>query len=333
MKLLRRTRGILAVLVFLLFRWTIPLFPRKVIVSLARALGRLAYLASRKKRRIAEANLEVVFGDSKSAEEKREIIIASFQAFALLSLDMLWFTVHTKKRVEKYLRYNSSFDIVFEDGPFIAVSAHFGNWEIAGLGCGVRGQPVTSIARPLKNSLINQVLTRLRTRTGSSIAPRLGGIRQVIRALRAGHHTAILVDQNTLPEDGGVFVPFFGLSVPVSRAAGALRSRTDARLIFFWCIPDEHGVYTGYVSGPFPGDGQSPTNDEIAAWVMRQTESIILKHPQFWMWSYKRWRYYRRFDDKDRYPFYARSYERHIGLDPETGEPIDPTTSKPAAFA
>jgi KDO2-lipid IV(A) lauroyltransferase len=292
-----------------LARGILPLLPRRVILWLSRVLGAVAYALSPKLRRIAQANLDLAFGDSKTTEEKQAINRASFQSFTLVILDSFWLNRNTTSRLAKTMRYDASFRPVFDGPPVIIVTGHIGNWEIVSLGCGLEGHPMTSIAMPLKSPFADRELNRLREKTGSEIAARKGAIRHIIKALRNGRNTAVLVDQNTLPEEGGTFVPFFGLSVPVSKAAGALWARTKAKIMVCWCVPDEQGVYTVYARPPFTNDGETLTTEAIAARATQELEIIIRENPQFWLWSYKRWCFYRESDDKDRYPFYSKSYE------------------------
>ncbi len=310
MKLRKRIRRIPEALLVLFARAVIPCLSRSTILRLSRFLGHGAYLLSPKLREIAAANLDVAFGDSKTAEEKRAINKASFQSFTLVMLDLFWFNRNTLERLAKYLRYDDSFTLYFREPPAILLTAHIGNWEIISVGSGAEGHPMTSIAMPLKNPYADQELNRLREKTGSDIAARKGAIRRVIKALRAGRGTALLVDQNTLPEEGGVFVPFFGLPVPVSKATGALWARAKAKIMVVWCIPDDEGYYCVYSFKPLEVD-ESSTTEDITSRVTQELEAVIEEHPQFWLWSYKRWRFYREGDDPERYPFYAESYEEY----------------------
>jgi KDO2-lipid IV(A) lauroyltransferase len=293
----------------------IPILPRKAILALARIAGKLTYRYSRKTRRISEANLDVVFGNTKSSEEKRDIITKSYQSFALLLLDLFWFNAFTKSRLEKHLKYDESARVLFDPEPHILLTAHFGNWEIVSLDCGRRGRATTSIAMPLRNPFVTRTLHQLRTKTGSAISNREGGIGDIVRALRNGHNTAMLVDQNTLPEAGGIFVPFFGLPVPVTRAPGALWARTKAKIVVTWCFADSQGTYTVYALPPFPNADQSMTSKQVITHSMQKIESLIRKHPEHWIWSYKRWYFWRESeDDRSLFPFYARSYERYVRI-------------------
>ena len=309
MKLRKRIRRIPEALLVLIAKGIIPLLSRNAVMRLSRALGGCAYAFSGALRDVAADNLDLVFGDSLTVSEKREINRASFQNFCLVLLDLFWFGRKTHERLAKYVLYDASFRQLFEDPPAIVLTAHIGNWEIINAGCGARGLPMTSIAMPTKNAFADHALTRLREKTGSEITAREGAIRNVIKALKAGRPTLLVVDQNTLPEEGGIFVPFFGVPVPVTKAAGALWNLSHVRIMVSWCIPDEKGYYTVSSKPSFPESGEAPTTEEIAAHVTKELENVIREYPHYWLWSYKRWRFFRESDDRGQYPFYAESYE------------------------
>ncbi len=317
MKLRKRIRRGPEALLVLFARAFLPLLSRGAILRLSRFLGFCAYAFSGRLRDVAADNLDLAFGDSLTSDEKRAINRASFQNFALVLLDLFWFNRNTEERLEKYLVIDPSFRPYFDNPPAIVLTAHIGNWEIVNVGCGAKGRPMTSIAMPTKNSFADEELKRLREKTGSEIAARSGAIRRTIKALRDGRGAFLLVDQNTLPEEGGVFVPFFGKSVPVTKAMGALWARTGASIMVSWCLPDRNGTYTVYSKPPFPTSAENPSSAEIVAHAVRELEDVIRMHPHHWLWSYKRWRFYRQTDDPKQFPFYAQSYEqyaKYLGL-------------------
>jgi KDO2-lipid IV(A) lauroyltransferase len=290
-------------------RTTIQHLPRGAVVKLARVLGTCTYAFSARARNIATANLDLAFDDSLTKREKKRINKESFQSFSLLLLDLFWFNRNTQERLKKHVDFHESFQPYFDDPPTIVVTAHIGNWELIGVGCGAKDQAMTSIAMPLKNATVDKELNVLRSSTGSEIAFRKGAIRNVIKALRNGRSTTLLIDQNTLPEAGGTFIPFFGVPAPISKAIGTLWARTDAQIMVAWCIPDKDGHYTIRACPPIPRANDTATTEEIAVKVTRELEDIIRKHPQFWLWSYRRWRFFHKADDQSQYPFYAESYE------------------------
>jgi len=291
-------------------RTVIPILPRIVVYRLSRIAGFCIYVFTPKLRNVAAANIELVFGNSKLDAEKRRINIASLQSIVLTTLDVFWFSKNTVERVEKYMSYDDSFSSILDNQSSIILSAHFGSWEMIGLCCGANGHKLTSIAMPIKNPYVDRVLNVLRGKVGAIVTARKGGVRTVLKALKKGRGTALLIDQNTLPEEGGVFVPFFGLPVPVANVTGIFQSVVNSKVFIAWCFADEKGCYKAYAKPPFvPSDDMS--SEDVTAHVTRELESVIHEYPDYWLWAYKRWCFYRESDDKEKYPFYAESYEEY----------------------
>jgi lauroyl/myristoyl acyltransferase len=297
-------------LAFVCSKAVIRYLPRGAVLQLSRLIGFCVYLFSPLRRKFATANLNLAYGNTLSAREKRAINIRSFQSFAQVFIDMFWFDGCSEEKLERYLKYDDSFNSIFDDTPNIILTAHFGNWELVGMACGKKNYPLTSVALEGQNPVLEHVLNSLRTKSGSEIVPREGAIRKIIRAIRDGRSTAFLMDHNTLPEEGGVFVPFFDLAVPVTNAAPALWARTDAKLVVAWCQPNESGGYTVYANPPLDIDRSSP-KEQVTARITSNLEQVIRAHPQYWLWCYRRWRFFREQDPADKYPFYAEPYEEH----------------------
>lgn len=308
MKLRKRLRQAPEALLAVLGWLTIPWLPRRAVLRLSRFLGWLAWCCSPSLRRISTANLEVAFGDTLSPARRKEIGKASFQSFALMMLDVFWFMHDTERRHTRYFLFDDSFLPFVDEPPFIAVAGHIGNWEILSTVCGVLGAPVTVVAMPLKNSFVDRMLNRVRSQTGCLPVPRQGAVRALLKSLKDGRTIALVLDQNTLPEEGGVFVPFFGVPVPVSKAAAMLWQRTGVRLMALACAADREGVYRVTVNRPFPLPDEELTVEMATLRATQELESLIRANPEHWLWSYKRWRYYRKEDPIERYPFYAKQY-------------------------
>jgi KDO2-lipid IV(A) lauroyltransferase len=294
----------LALLAWLL----VPLLPRFLIVRLARGLGTLGWFFSPSLQRIADANLQVVFGETMTPAHRREIVRASFQSFALTMLDVFWFMRNTRHRIARYVRVDDSFLPLFERRPLIACTGHLGNWEIMSTLCGLRGAPVTAVAMPLKNAFADRVLNRLRRSTGSKAVPRQGAVRALLKSLKENRSIALVIDQNTRPAEGGFFTTFLGLSAPVTNAPGMLWQRTGAPVIVVDCTADKNGIYTARGSVLFPADDEHAVSSEaVTKQAIALLEDVIRERPEHWLWSYKRWRYIVDEAAGD-YPFYAKPY-------------------------
>ena len=284
----------------------IPLLPRAAVVGMARVLGDAAFLLLGGLRRVALANLDVAFGETTSQDRKRAIVRQSFRNAALLGLDAFWFAVFCRRRLRRYVHFDSTLDPLFREHPLIVITGHFGNWEAAGLALAAAGAPLVSVAAPLKIAPADAFVNWTRRRTGQAIVFRRGALRALIRTLRSGGRVALLLDQNTSPRKGGIFVPFFGLPAPVSAAPALLAARTGAPVMLAYTLPTGRGHYRVYGSPPVWFDATASSEVEITADIMARLERIIRQRPEHWMWMYKRWKYVVAEHGREGYPYYAR---------------------------
>lgn len=288
----------------------IPLLPRPAVVGLSRFFGNVGFRYADKLKRIGLANLQVVYGEEMSQAEKEELLRKCYQQFALLVLDIIWFAFFPRRRLEKWFQWSPSTEVIFEEEAQLILAAHYGNWETLGQAIALRGAPIFSVAAPLKNSSADKVFIWLRQRTGQVIVPQQGAARKMMQGLRKRKKLAVLLDQNTRPRDGGIFVDVLGLQAPVSSAPAALAVKTHANVVTVMAVPDEKGRYTVTVHETLRA--KEDAEDPVADLTQRMTDAvanIIRDTPQYWCWMYKRWRYIPEGEDAEKYPWYARKVQ------------------------
>lgn len=288
----------------------IPRLPRRLIVGLARLLGRAAYLVAARERRVGLANLDVVYGATLTAAEKQRILRGAFQTFALVLLDVFWFSRRTAERLRRHVHFDASLEPMFVPAAQICITAHLGNWEIVGMAVTLRGFPLTSVAAPLANPAVDRMFIASRQLSGQVIVPQQGALRQLLKALRHNGKIALVLDQNTPLAEGGMFVPFFGLPAPVSSAPALLALRTGADIFTGGGVPDAHGEYTVFINhrirtADYASLPEAEALRALTEETVRGTEALIRAHPDKWLWMYKRWKHALPGDDRSRYPYYT----------------------------
>lgn len=302
----RRIRFRIEGVLFTLALFGVPRLPRTWVVVLAKGMGTLAYHVDRRDRRIALANLDLAYGSGLTPQGKRDIIRNVFRNFALTMLDYFWFSRHSEERIRRYVEVDEASIPWLRGGPLVAVTAHLGNWEVFGHTAMSYGSALVSVAKPVKNPLIDQRLNRLREASGQRIVPRAGALKALVRVLRDKGTVALLLDQDTRVEDGGLFVPFFGVPVPISGAATGLAIRMEVPMVMAYCRHLGGGRYRCYVRDvlrPEELKGRDPV--ELTAQIGVMLEEEIRRDPAQWLWTYKRWKRRMPGVPRERYPFYA----------------------------
>jgi len=271
----------------------------------------MGYLFSGKLREVGMANLDLVFRDTLSRAEKTRILRQSCRNFALVALDVIWFSKDTARRVRSLVRFERPLEQVFlKDRGYLCVTGHLGNWEVLGHAASLHGYPMASVATPLKNPEVDRIFRRARELSGQIIIKREGAVRAMLQALRNNGRVAILLDQNTMLTEGGIFVDFFGTPATVSAAGATLALRTGAELQFGFCLPQPDGTYSVHLPGGFeppPYDRENSEKQirEVTTRITQMYEKVIRQFPECWLWMYKRWKHVRPGDERNRYPFYT----------------------------
>jgi Kdo2-lipid IVA lauroyltransferase/acyltransferase len=307
-KLWRNFRMTFEVGLFRLGLLIVPRLPRRWVLALARGAGCVAYRVARRDRRIALANLDLAYGNGLSGREKAAIARQAFTTFARMLLDSFWFGRKTAERLRRYVEVEESLAVWLRGGPFVGVTAHFGNWEIMGEIAALSGARLASVVKPIRNPSIDGRLNRLRQRTGQRAVARAGALRTLVRHLKEGGSVALVLDQDTRVAEGGVFVSFFGVPVPMSNAAAILAPRMNAPIVAAFCKALDHGRYRCYARPPLMPDAlRSLTPEQITQRIAEFLEAEIRSDPGQWLWMYKRWKRKQPGFDPAQYPFYADS--------------------------
>ncbi len=295
----------------------IPQLPRCAVLCLAWLGGNIGFIFDRRGRRIGLANLDVAFGNSKNAAEKKSILRRSFITFTRTLLDVIWFSTRSEKRLTKYVELDENTRQAFCKKNQICVTAHFGNWEAVGQIMALHGFPFHSIAMPVKNPEVDRLLIARREVTGQKIIPREGALRKLLGVLRSGGKTAFLVDQNTTEAEGGIWVDYFGLPVPVTPAPAALAIKTASEIFIGFCAPQRGGRYRVYVAETIqpPAVAGDETTRALTQQILSAIEREVRKYPEHWLWMYKRWKFIKPGMESSGYPFYTNRAKKRIITD------------------
>ena len=291
-------------------------FPRDMVLGLADRLGWLAYYVLPEDRKVADANVEIVFGDTKTAGEKRRIARMGSRVLARNLAGLFWGSRLNKDNIRRYVDVDDAnwqwFQQIRARGKGVMfITPHYGDWEMGSLATGFMGAPFLTIAESVKNPAVEQLMAELRGLPGHRVVPPRHAVVKVFKALKRGETVALLVDVNGRRGRGGVWLDFFGLQVFNGAALAELALRTGAVVVFVAAKPLPGGRIRQVCSPPVEF---APTGDHAAdvralsQQVLDLCRDLIRGDPEPWLWTYKRWKR-RPTPAQGGYPFYSKYAE------------------------
>jgi Kdo2-lipid IVA lauroyltransferase/acyltransferase len=280
--------------------------PFAVVRKIGDVAGSLVFWADSKGRAVALANLEVVFGSVLSLNQRRRIARRSLQVFGRNFLELFWTSRLTSGNVDKFISFEDPErfrELVESDVPFIAITPHFGNVELAGTCIGLKGRSLVIISQPFKNERLTPIFRKLREATGHKIIVPDNAVVRLLRALRAGESVFLFTDLTLKLRDSAVLIEGFGLKMRVTQIHAFLHQRTGFPIVPWVTLPRGDGGYMVRIL-PWLRFPPSASYQEITQACWNQFEPIIRENPDYWLWVYKHWRYKPSVPGR-KYPFYA----------------------------
>ena len=263
-----------------LFR-VFALLPLPVLHAVGAALGWLSFLASSTYRgRFAENARQAGYGlaQVRSAVAEAGKLVAE--------LPRLWFG----RAVAIHWDGAPLIDAARAQGRGIVfLTPHLGCFEVTAQGYAERYGRITVLYRPARKPWLRDLVDRSRGRANLATAPTtLAGVKQMLKALKAGEAVGLLPDQ--VPPDGlGVWAPFFGRPAYTMTLSARLARQTGATVLLAWGERLPWG--RGYRIRLRPWPGELASEGAIAAaQVNTQMEHLIRERPQQYLWGYARYK-------------------------------------------
>ncbi len=166
-------------------------------------------------------------------------------------------------------------------------TGHLGNWELSAFAHALMTEPMNVVVRPLDNPVLDGIVKSYRMGSGNRILDKQDFLRGILRALGNNEPVGILIDQNTLPENG-TFVDFFGMAACTGTTFAKLAHKTGAAVIPGYAMWNQQkGKYVLRFDPVFAMTGNV---SEDTARLAKHFEGVIRREPTQWLWLHRRWK-------------------------------------------
>ncbi|MGB7069986.1 MAG: lysophospholipid acyltransferase family protein [Pyrinomonadaceae bacterium] len=273
--------------------------PRAAAISIGIAFAGVMYSILGGLRKTGVRNLEIAFPEIENRERLR-IVKGSFRSLGRVLGEMSQFHKTTPASLEKIIEFDidpqilKAYEKIKHEGRgAIITTGHIGNWELFVLAYAALHEPISYLARPLDNPLIDDLTVALRTRFGNRPINKTNAAMAASKLLRHGGILGILADVNAHPKEG-VFVPFFGVPACTSSGAAMLAIRTNSMIVPMCAVWDEaanrYRVLHGKILEPTQSGDRKRDVIDMTEKFTAEFEKFVRAYPEQWLWIHKRWK-------------------------------------------
>lgn len=242
------------------------------------------------RRRVARENLALAF-PGRTPEERDDILARHYREVGRIAAEYGRMARMAKAPDGEFFTIASGADVVrsLAGRGAILVSGHYGHFEF-GAACLAHYNPVDFVVKPLSNPAVDERITRLRRDAGVGTISTRGGIKEVLRALRAGRWVAIAADQDAGRH--GVFVPFFGKLASTAEGAArlGLQARVPLLVGFMRRGADGRHVLRVHPAREADGPADEANVTAVTAWHTSLLEASVRESPEHYFWLHRRWK-------------------------------------------
>ncbi len=239
-------------------------------------------------------NLRNSFPEKSDAELKKlrakfyrylcDLFLETFKTLTISRKSMLKrckLDIAGQKLFEKYAAENKN---------LIIVMGHYGNWEWAGNTFGLLGKHhLYIIYHPLTNKYMNRLIIGMRSRFGNGLIEMRNTMRDMIAHKNELSITAFIADQ-TPPPEGAYWTKFLNQDTPIFRGTEKIARKLNYPVIFVNVKRVKRGYYEIFAE-TLVENPESTAEEEISELHTRRLEQEIIKQPEIWLWSHRRWKH------------------------------------------
>ena len=246
------------------------------------------------RRKVVAANLHNSF-PVKSEKELRSIEKKFYHHLADILIETLKLA-HLKKAQLMNRMTLSNPELLarlYSEGRDIAaVVAHYNNWEWLQSVIYYTDYQVVSIYKPLQDKQFDKFILGLREMRGMILTPMSGIVREILKARSMGRRSiySFITDQTPPVEELRYWTTFLNQETPVYLGVEKIALKYDMAVVFFNIEKIKRGQYR--VTAEILFESTSGLTDHvITERHVSKLEEVIREHPEFWIWSHRRWKH------------------------------------------
>ena len=232
-------------------------------------------------------------------EDERVVIVNNFyRHFVRQNIESLWFMFISEKEIKRRFVFENIelVNKIADDGQNITlVFGHYGTWDwIASIPLWSNKLIFGTLYKQIKNKAIDDLFLRIRSKFGALCIEK----KQVLRTLIAlkkekkQNLIAYIADQSTTIKNVHYWVDFLNQDTAVQSGWTTIARKFNTAVLYLKVVPIKRGYYTARFE-VITEQPNSMSEEDLLKAYFANLERDIKEHPEYWLWSHKRWKHKR----------------------------------------
>lgn len=274
------------------FLWALSLLPYTVLYLIADLLFIWFFHFPGYRKNVVHKNLKNSFPEY--SDEDLLVIERRFYHFlADLMVESVKLISSSRIQASKHFKVENPelLEKYFSEGKsIIAVSGHYGNWEMMNVLALDQKYQTNVVYKSLTNQVFDVFWNKVRSKFGANLVPMQKVLRHIVSTRSRLSITLLVSDQTPSSPDQQFYMRFLNQQTPVFTGVEKIARATGYPVVF--C--DISVVKRGYYSCRFIPLAENPkefAENAITEAHVRYLEKMIIRAPEFWLWSHNRWKF------------------------------------------
>lgn len=255
----------------------------------------IVYYIVRYRRETVRQNLELIFG-----KDDRKKIIRIEKRFYRHLCDCIVETVKllhiSDKEIDRRVEVTNGeyIDEIIRSGHSVVLFlGHYGNWEWVQAIIHHFKEPLVGgqVYKTLHDGVMDKIMLKIRSRFGLECIPQEKAVRRLLEIVRNKQEFVIgfISDQRPSGKILRHWTDFLGQATPYVVGGETIGNHVDARFVYLEMEKTGRGHYR-LTFLPIEPDPEDKEPDPYTREFMKMLEKTIMRAPEYWLWSHKRWK-------------------------------------------
>ncbi len=278
------------------FIWLITLLPLRVLYLLSDFIFLILFYLVGYRKKTVHQNLKNSLPD-KSPQEISRIARKFYRQLCDYFIESAYRIHMGEKENTRRIHFKNPDllqDYYKQNKSIVLLLSHYGNWEWGNRITRLSSHSLLGIYKPLQNKYFDKFFLHLRTQFGGIGIPMESTLRTLVTYQKDKKPVVLYTVADQRPQWTSIqhWTTFLNQDTPVITGPEKIARRFNYPVLFL----DIQKIRRGYYSAEFKLICENPA--EVPEFLITRkyhaiVERNILQRPELWLWSHKRWKYFR----------------------------------------